>query len=126
MLDRRDNRPIRWCSPHSETYVVLVTTEGSPPNDVSLVLISGRDSLRRRIQTRGDGLIPDGSYLWGRRDNTGVLFRAYNANNHQLTYGVVCAALEALLDYMRQAGFSGARFDIYDGQNKVGEGVISG
>lgn len=30
------------------------------------------------------------------------------------------------MDYMRQAGFSGARFDIYDGQNKVGEGFLSG
>lgn len=126
MLNRRESQPIIWCAPNSETYVVLVTLEGPPPDAVNLILISGRNSLRRQILTQGDGPILNGRYVWGRRDNTGVLFRAWNANNHQLTYGVVCEALNALLDYMGQHGYSAARFDIYDGQNEVGEGMVNG
>lgn len=126
MLDRREAQPILWCSPHSETYVVLIPIHDLPPDAVSHILISGRNSLRRLIQTGGDGPVTNGYFIWARRDDTGVSFRAWNANNHQLTFGVTCAALDALVDYMSAHGYSGASFNIYDGQNQVGQGVVSG
>ena len=125
MLDRRVTQPVLWCCPNSETYVILTPIDGPSPQDVYLILVSGRNSLRRRVQTRGDGPVSNGEYIWGRRDNTGVIFRASNANNHQLTYGVTCAAMEALLDYMEKHAYSGASFEIYDGQNQVGVGLLS-
>lgn len=54
----------------------------------------------------------------------GLLFTAANANNHQLTYGVLAEAVEALTSYMRGAGFGRALFTIFDGANAVGSGRI--
>lgn len=125
MLDRRETDTVLWCCPHSETYVILTPTGNLTPGQVYLNLISGHNALRRRVQTSGDGPVTGGQYTWGRRDNTGVIFSAWNVNNHQLTYGVIGAAMNALLDYMDKNVYSGASFDIYDGQNQVGQGLIS-
>lgn len=58
----------------------------------------------------------------GMQENTVTL---RNANNHQVTWGVWRAALTAVFDFVRvNGGFVDATFDIYDGDNKVGEGEI--
>ena len=48
----------------------------------------------------------------------------WDSNNHQQTWGVLGAALEALEDYMRGAGYGQVLFTIVDGPNQVGEGML--
>lgn len=51
---------------------------------------------------------------------------AEDANHHQLTWGVLGAALQAIKEYMSQSGtsFGTAYFSIYDGDNQTGKGSI--
>lgn len=55
------------------------------------------------------------------------MLRIINTNNHQLTWGVLGAAIDALRDYMSQAvtGPGESWFSIFDGQNEVGMGTIA-
>ena len=56
----------------------------------------------------------------------GVELETWDSNNHQQTWGVLGAALEALDDYMRvRGGYGAAQFTILDGQNEVGVGRLS-
>lgn len=64
-----------------------------------------------------------GEYVWGREQAFCVRIR--NANNHQCTYGVMRAAVEALYDYMKtEHEYGTVNFDIWDGENQVGQGVV--
>lgn len=55
-----------------------------------------------------------------------MTFLAKNANNHQLTWGVLKAAIDGLDDYFTSMGkWSDCEFDIYDGPNLVGQGILS-
>lgn len=54
----------------------------------------------------------------------GVGVNAWNADNHQLTWGVLGAALTALLDYMRIFGNGAITFNIFDGTHMVGHGTV--
>lgn len=56
----------------------------------------------------------------------GVRLTAWNANNHQITWGVLAAALVALKDYMSVQNWYGAvTFDIYDGVNRVASAFLA-
>ena len=55
--------------------------------------------------------------------------RVRNANNHQVTYGVLAAALQAVGDYLQNLNFEGmgsaaVGFLIFDGANQVGVGSL--
>lgn len=55
----------------------------------------------------------------------GIHFTVFDANNHQVTYGVlggVCLALEGV---MARDGYGEADFLVYDGRNWVGKGMIT-
>ena len=74
------------------------------------------------IAAQGDQPIRTGSLVWG----GSPIVVLWNANNHQLTYGVAGAAIAALRDYMVQEDVSGTlSFDIWDGDNQVGAGLIA-
>lgn len=45
-------------------------------------------------------------------------------NNHQTTWGVLAAALEAVKYYMGVFGYGEVGFGIWDGENQVGEGHL--
>ena len=47
-----------------------------------------------------------------------------NTGNHQLTWGVMGAAVEALTNFMVLYGFGPAVFLIYDGGNLVGRAML--
>ena len=52
----------------------------------------------------------------------GLTLTAVNANNHQLTWGVLAAAIQALLTLMgAQHWWGAATSTVYDGDNAVGE-----
>lgn len=74
------------------------------------------------MQLLGDGVIPDGMVKWVGDEN--LLLSVKNAANHQVTWGVLGAALMALSDYMSEFGYGAASFGIFDGASQVGQGTI--
>ena len=102
----------------------MFTTNVFPSNEVSLVLKVLSDALavvRQAVAVGGDSVIPSGSFSFSKYS---INCQASNANNHQLTWGVMGAAIEALANFMTLYGFGAARFGIYDGDNLVGQGVF--
>lgn len=72
-----------------------------------------------------DGVIPVAGHNFG-IDAHGMGLTWANANNHQLTYGVLQNALEALRSWMMFFGACGIiEYDIFDGGNQVGVGRCS-
>lgn len=68
-------------------------------------------------------LIQGGLFVFGLTPKINV----WNANNHQVRYAVLAKAIGAVMEYMLTSDIYGAAdFAIFDGQNKVGEGVVSG
>ena len=51
-------------------------------------------------------------------------FQVENANNHQVTYGVLLSALLGLEKYMSNRGYGAVQFGLYDGPNQVGQGWL--
>lgn len=73
----------------------------------------------------GDSVMATGFFDWPVGGQ--VVLRIMNANNHQITWGVMASAIYALADWMHTEGiFGGGTFEIYDGQYQVGVGRISG
>ena len=91
-------------------------------NAVKSVLSSSFADVVRAVQHNGDGVIPGGMFYQLGANN--VVLRTMNSNNHQLTYGVLGAAISALDIYMSQYYYGGASFTINDGMIEVGKGVI--
>ena len=91
-------------------------------NGIQVLLNTAYNTVVDIIQTRGDGLLSAGGVVWTGTD--GLTIEAANANNHQTSCGVMGAAIQALRDYMSSNGWGGATFNIYDGVNEVGAGVI--
>ena len=76
-----------------------------------------------RQATGYDGLLPEGIF---RVEAGPMILQMRNANNHQVTWVVLNAAVWALVDYMVEKDKFGTMvFDVFDGGNKVGEGFIS-
>ena len=75
------------------------------------------------IENLGDGVMTAGVFNNWMSDE-GMRVTVANANNHQVTWGVLESALEALGDYMEQYGYGSVVFDIFDGANQVGHGSI--
>lgn len=55
----------------------------------------------------------------------GAMWAVQNANNHQVTWGVMGAAVQAMLSFMLAYGFGQAGFRIYDGGVVVGNGIMT-
>ena len=117
--------PCFWCLSGAETaiYITVFTPNVFPSNELPLVLKVLSDALTivRQVTATGDGVIPTGSFSFSKYS---IDCQASNANNHQLTWGVMGAAIEALANFMTLYGFGAARFGIYDGDNLVGQGVF--
>lgn len=47
-----------------------------------------------------------------------------DANGHQVTWGVLGAAVVALRGFMQERGYGRVRFRIFDGENRVGTGEL--
>lgn len=83
------------------------------------------DSARTHIAAAGDGVLASNGFYSVVGDG-GLRLSAWNANNHQLTWGVFGAALLALMDYMRTEQWYGSvSFDIYDGLNMVATAYLA-
>ena len=83
--------------------------------------------VQDHIAAYGDGLLEHGIFMFDllAAENVDCHFYAANSNNHQLNWGVVRAAIQALTSYMLVENNAGsATFTIFDGGNEVGFGSI--
>lgn len=89
------------------------------------MLTDAYNTVVRHIVDAGDGLIPGGMW-WFAKFGVRIVF--LNGNNHQQTWGVVGAAMAALLDYtdfMKRTQVPAAiTFRVFDGPNEVGYGSL--
>lgn len=111
-----------WCARHSRTYVLVELGRLVAGESIPATIILAHNVIATRIRSLGDGPIDNGRYSMVGLGGVGV--NAWNADNHQLTWGVLGAALTALLDYMRIYGNGAITFNIFDGAHMVGQGTV--
>lgn len=115
-----------WCLPRTATWVAVNFGQRLAGTLATDLLIDGYNMIRETIRSKGDGPVLRGAFGMTRY---GLTLVATNANNHQLTRGVLEAALTAVWQYMRQrqyqfGGQGTITFKIYDGIHQVGTGLI--
>lgn len=122
MLAPRHTLSVTWWAPGSQTHVIITTARVIAGGAVMDLLNDAYTNIMDRIETLGDGNINGGSWAY---NQVGLALRARNANNHQTTWAVLGAAIDALMDYMGTSGFEGAcTFAIHDGDYQVGTGAL--
>lgn len=83
--------------------------------------------VHQEIRRSHDGPVATGSFHYGISD---ALVDVANSNNHQMTLGVLGAALEALSEYFTYLQDTLAyppgrvQFAVVDGENEVGRGYF--
>lgn len=112
---------VAWCASGSRTYVILTLTHLLPRDAITDILDHSHRLVLGRLDSVGDTVISNGLFIW---EHHGYSLRVWYSNNHQTTWGVLGAAIEAITDFMGQYGFAGGSFFIYDGGNEVGEGIL--
>lgn len=119
--------PAIWCQIGGATYIIVIsyieevfdTSAKASQWDFIQRALSDIDTI---LTTTGDRLLPGGFHEY--RIN-GNLIRAVNANNHQMTFGVLQSSLLALRSFMTAYQIYGnVECNIYDGANWVGWGGI--
>ena len=110
------------CALGSQTYVILTMTGIAAEAAVLNILNAAANYMEESIRQYGDIVIPGGGVEYN--SITGVSFSSSNSNNHQQTYGVLAAAIEALKDYMGRNYYGKATFYIFDGISEVGLGKV--
>lgn len=105
----------------SRTYIVIAPGTPLPESQV-MGLVNG---ARAQMQVLGAGVLPiDRNTGWMCHvvGEDGIVLDVRNANNHQVTRGVLLSALDALTDYMAvNNAWAVVTFQIFDGTNRVGE-----
>ena len=124
---RYDTRPtVIWCTPGSRTYVQIQMLRPVAGPVVSTMIRTAYSIVMAHIYVgngEDDGVISnDGNFNWA--EAQGMVLHTWNTNNHQTTYGVLAAAIQALWGYMDGQEFGTARFTIFDGGNEVGAGML--
>lgn len=120
---RTSTGSIRWCASNSATYVVFKIVNALAQSVVLDTMAEVYEVIQQHLQTYGDGVMAATSFDRFPSDE-GLEVSIWNANNHQVTWGVLESALEALGDWMEQYGYGSVIFQIYDGSNQVGRGSI--
>lgn len=120
---RKSTNTVLWCAPGSQTYVILTMMGEAAETAVLNMLNAAAGYMEESIRIHGDNVIPGGGVEYNSL-STGISFSTKNSNNHQQTYGVLAAAINALKDYMSRNYYGMASFHIYDGFNEVGLGKV--
>ena len=97
-------------------------TRLDPGRLITALLNSASDYVSDYLHDTRDQVVSGGQSEWDVADTLSL--HLWNTNNHQLTWGVVKAALEALNDYMNKSGYGEVEFSIFDGAHEVGQGAI--
>ena len=111
----------------SKVYILMVVTSQVFGNIAVENIINTLQAAYSRILTleREFGehaLVRQGFFAWGNSPRVTM----WNANNHQMTNQVVAYAINGVMRYCHENSKYGAvDFQIFDGDNKVGEGVVS-
>ena len=119
-----------WQVPHSSTHLNIRITTSSVATLLLPVLSDAYNSVFAHLLTNGDGLVAAGTWSFAQRNVGGSAYNVgvslMNANNHQLTWGVLGAAIWGLGGFMRtRRMFGAAVFEVWDGTNQVGRGALS-
>lgn len=114
-----------WCDRHSATYIIVSIAYSLPGGGLGSLLEAVSMACVGHVQQSADGPIPTGelSYLIPQRGAT-VAMHAWSTNNHQLTYGVLGAAIRTLKEYFDSTEWGAATMQIWDGVNEVGMAVV--
>ncbi|KAA6416284.1 MAG: hypothetical protein FRX48_01004 [Lasallia pustulata] len=116
-----------WCQPGSRTFVIVemsyVVGSLAASSHFRDLLTACLNIISYEIETTYDGPI-DGGIFERISLTSSLALHVWNANNHQITYGVLGAAVSALLDYMQQRGWGDCTFSIFDGPMQVGRGQL--
>ena len=117
-----ERQQVVWCALRSATFVIISAAQSIPGTTVYTTLVDAALNQLTMLEQMGDGPIANGAY--DRLGPGNIALHVWNTNNHQITRGVLSAALDALADYV-ETRFAGAlSFYIYDGDNEVGQGLI--
>ena len=74
------------------------------------------------LMAMGDGWLPSGQFEW---ETPEVRLSMMNANNRQMTWGVLASALWGLQELIQQEGaYTVVQLLVYDGIHQVGRGSI--
>lgn len=117
-----DRQKVIWCALRSSTFVIISATQRIPGDGVYHMLVDAALDLLTTLEREGDGLVPTGAYE--RLGPANLVLHVWNSNNHQLTRGVLGAALDALADYIDTYWSGALQFYIWDGQHEVGQGLL--
>lgn len=116
-----------YCTPGTKTYIFFGTLPSSPnkPDEYASTLKDVTAFVAKHIHDSGDGLLQNGDQYFI-TSGSPVQIYAQDAPRHNLTYGVLGAALRGLAAWMAAPanGYSDATFQINDGENWVGSGYV--
>lgn len=86
------------------------------------LLNSASDYVSEYLHDTRDQIVSGGRF---ERDATDTLsLHMWNTNNHQLTWGVMKPAFDALKGYMNESGYGEIQFSIFEWAHEVGQGAI--
>lgn len=116
-----------FCAPGTSTYVV-VDFHYQIPDDYPTVQVTvdAHNDVLGWVSEHGDSVLAQGYVTY---EEYGLQLHFENANNHQLTWGVVGSATFALWGYVNWLtstwGAVGAiTFEVFDGLAQVGTGQL--
>lgn len=90
---------------------------------ITEMLLAAYDTVRNYQAQQDLGLVPGGEFV---QEGTGAVLRVWNADNHQLTWGVVGVVVTGLLDLISLRPHAPTVvFKIFDGVHQVGMGQLS-
>lgn len=107
------------------TQIVLTMTLSQvvSKKPITEMLMAAYDTVRAIQVQQGLGLVWGGEFV---QEGADTVLRIWNANNHQLTWGVVGQVVTGLLDYMSpQTHGAAIVFKVFNGAHQVGAGQIS-
>ena len=127
-LEPRDDLPpaVVWCADRSQTFIIVTAAQRITGYAVQRLLSAASQVVLKQIDEYGDGLVSGGTFdqVMNTAANSVAIYIS-NRNNHQLTRGVLAAALSALDSYMNAQNFFGAmNFYVWDGANEIASGMI--
>lgn len=114
-----------FCTPGTTTYVVVDFAYQLPDDSQPLQLtVDAHNDVLGWLSEHGDGVIGQGYVAY---EQNGLELHYENANNHQLTWGVVGSATYALWGYINWlastwATVGAVNFMVFDGAAQVGTG----
>lgn len=133
LTSRAGPQNVLWCAPGTQTYVLIsiASTIGaaeSMATTLENILNDASAAIYGHIVAVGDGNIYGGKFQWPLGEfslSQMLFFKVWNANNHQITWGVLHATIAAIASYMSSMGWGVGHFDIYDGGVRVGYGLFT-